>query len=128
MRKAAKDLLSAQKLLEAGGDCLGNAVYCAQQCAEKSLKAWLVYHGTIPKKTHDLGALVESCIALDPQFDSIYDDADSLNPFSTLFRYPNEQGEETDPEPAKAKLAIGKAENIFSFVKLKISELFEGTQ
>ena len=42
-----------------------------------------------------------------------------------LYRYPSELEYDMEPEPEKAKLAIEKAERIFSFVKMRISELFE---
>jgi HEPN domain-containing protein len=43
-----------------------------QQSAEKILKAFLIYSGINPKKTHDLEELRVACEAFDKSFDEFY--------------------------------------------------------
>ena len=52
MAKAVEDLACAIVLSGAGHE--GSALFHCQQCAEKSLKAFLTWHGRPFRKTHDL--------------------------------------------------------------------------
>jgi len=57
--KAENDLKNAAHTLKMGSDCPTDTVcFHAQQCAEKYVKALLVWRGVDFPKTHDLGALV----------------------------------------------------------------------
>ena len=88
MFKAGQDLESSKVLLQAANPLFDIAIYHTQQCAEKSLKAFMAYHGMEISKIHDLKSLLEKCINIDTSFDELYDDCIYLNPFSTLYRYP----------------------------------------
>ncbi|MEX0815619.1 MAG: HEPN domain-containing protein [Dongiaceae bacterium] len=56
--KAENDLKNAAHTLKMGSDCPTDTVcFHAQQCAEKYVKALLVWRGVDFPKTHDLGAL-----------------------------------------------------------------------
>lgn len=112
--KAENDLKSAKKLIEGTDPIYDTSIYHAQQCAEKALKAYLSYKDQPIQKTHDVQFLVELCIELDEIFESIMEDAILLNPYSTLFRYPDII---LEPEKEDVIDAIEKAENILHFVK-----------
>ncbi len=57
--KAEEDLKTAAHLLKLGSSCpTATVCFHAQQCAEKYLKAYLVYRGTPFPKTHDIEDLV----------------------------------------------------------------------
>jgi len=116
--KADHDLLSAQKLAEGDSPILDTAVYHAQQCAEKALKAYLAYKQQPVQRTHDVALLVELCCAFDENFKALLDDAKELTPYSTAFRYPDLMA---DPEESDVIDAIQKAANILNFVKGKLS-------
>ena len=64
--------------------------YHTQQCAEKSLKAYLIAKETDPPHTHDLVELVRLCIAYEASFSTIQPYCVSLNPYGVHVRYPNE--------------------------------------
>ena len=112
--KAENDLKSAKKLMEGKNYISDTAIYHCQQCAEKALKAFLLYNQKEIKKTHDLELLIELCIEIDNEFDELYDFAVTLAPYSTLFRYP---GEVIEPEKKDVYDAINKAERIYNFVQ-----------
>lgn len=105
--KAEHDLLSSKKLYAGNDPILDTAVYHTQQCAEKSLKAYLAFRGEPTIKTHDLNELVNHCTDFDPSFNFLHDFADDLNPYSTIFRYP---GDLLMPEGSDVESAIETAE------------------
>ena len=74
----------------------------AQQCAEKYLKAYLIYKEVEFEKIHDLGDLVSLCSTKDPGFKEIYDTVKELTPFAVDVRYPGVYKEITLGEARKA--------------------------
>ena len=70
----------------------------AQQCAEKYLKARLCEAGVPFAKTHDLVALLEMALPLEPGWESVRENLAFLSDFAVTFRYP---GESADPETAR---------------------------
>ncbi len=59
---AEADLIIAKAVLDLPDLCIVGVLYHSQQCAEKALKAFLVFHQTSFKKTHDLVELVKACV------------------------------------------------------------------
>ena len=82
------------------------AAYHAQQSAEKSLKAYLVFCRTDFPYTHNLSRLVELCQKLREWPDSLLD-AEELTPYAITARYP---GEDRPVTRAEAQRAIEIAE------------------
>lgn len=111
--KAGNDLESAKYLLTSEKKLYDIIVYHCQQSAEKSLKAFLAYNRQELNKTHDLKTLLDECKDILPQFNDILDDCIFLNPFATLYRYP--EGDLT-PSLEEVEKAISTAEKIISFV------------
>ena len=60
----------------------------AQQCAEKYLKARLILGNVFFSKTHDLLALFEDIIILEPHWEYIRDGLGNLNSYAVALRYP----------------------------------------
>lgn len=112
--KAENDLKSAIKLNSGNDPITDTAIYHTQQCAEKSLKAYLAYNDYEIDKTHQLKTLLNRCISINSDFDKLIPDANFLSPFATLYRYPDEV---LFPEKEDVDSAIVKADNIFRFVK-----------
>jgi HEPN domain-containing protein len=73
------------------------ACFHAQQCAEKYLKARLCEAGMSFQKIHDLVALLEQVLAVEPSWESFREDLAYLSDFAVNFRYP---GESADRESA----------------------------
>jgi HEPN domain-containing protein len=58
LKKAALDLYTAQHLISAGElNLRADAVFHAQQAAEKALKGFLAWHDVPFRKTHNIGEL-----------------------------------------------------------------------
>ena len=82
--------------------------YHAQQCAEKSLKAYLVSHRIDFPYTHNISRLLELCDDRD-RWGAALLDAEVLSVYAITTRYPGEDEEVTRDE---ALLAIELAETV----------------
>jgi HEPN domain-containing protein len=91
----------------------GLCAFHCQQAAEKALKAFLAWSNEPPFRTHDLPALLDRCLALEPAFVALQPVAETLDVYLTAGRYPD-----TEPEPssAEAEEAIQLAEQLLTFV------------
>ncbi len=69
--KAAHDLKGARILSTDPEGPLDLAIYHCQQAGEKSVKAFLVFRGLTPAKTHDIRRLAVEASALEPRFDQL---------------------------------------------------------
>lgn len=70
----------------------------AQQCAEKYLKARLCEAGIEFAKVHDLVALLEQALRVEPLWEAHRADLAALTDYAVSFRYP---GESADKESAR---------------------------
>lgn len=113
LNKARRDLLSAKRLARGSDPYLDTAVYHCQQCAEKAIKGWLVYHDRSFKKTHDLRLLVTLASEIEPTFNEWFDAAEHITPYATAYRYP---GEILEPDEDEYKGAIKAATGFYGFV------------
>ena len=87
------------------------ASYHCQQCAEKALKAILLFHDKEPLKTHDLKVLCKMCQDIDSTFANISTQCAHLNPYGVAVRYPDE----LSPDEGMVKLAINDAQQVYDF-------------
>ena len=79
------------------------ACFHSQQCIEKYMKARL-QEAEIPfGKTHDLIALIELCIPIEPLWEAFRTSLKILNSYAVDFRYP---GESATREEAKEAVSI----------------------
>ncbi len=116
LKIAVDDLASAKGLFKL--ELLGTSAYHCQQCAEKMLKAYLVYRKINVNKTHDLVSLTLQCKKFDQTFEKILYDAKDLKPYTVAFRYPSEYD---IPDIEDMQSAIEKTIKIYNFVKRKIN-------
>ncbi|MCK5241929.1 HEPN domain-containing protein [bacterium] len=85
---ADENLLLAQHALTLSSSCPYRLIaYHAQQCAEKYLKAYLVYHLTDFPHTHDIQNLLELC-SENAEWPISLDTAKILTAYAVTTRYP----------------------------------------
>ncbi len=98
LRKADHDLLNIENNLAAKDVPWDTVCFHAQQVAEKVLKAFLAYHGRNLSKTHDLIALLASCVNIDRTLSDFEVDCRKLTSYGVAARYPDDLFEpgETD--------------------------------
>lgn len=91
-----------------------------QQCVEKYLKAFLIYHIKEIRKTHDIAELLTMCLEIDDTFQKLFDiNAHELTDFAIEVRYPDEL---YFPSIEETKEAIDIAEKVKEFVLKKLKE------
>jgi HEPN domain-containing protein len=100
-----------------GNDYYRSAIYDAQQCAEKSLKGYLMYKEVPLQKTHNLRILLQLCVDLDASFSEISFEVFEINGLDVKFRYPGESPFRADK--ALAELVVECSTKIFAFVASK---------
>ena len=113
LKKAKRDLETAQRLAKGPEPFLDTAIYHYHQSAEKALKGFLVFNNQRFEKTHDLSILIQSAIPFNEKFSLLFGDGETLTPYVTIFRYP---GEDTEPSKEEFDNAAKAANNIFNFI------------
>jgi HEPN domain-containing protein len=76
------------------------AVFHAQQCAEKYLKAILEESGISFGRTHDLLVLHQQILPVQPSWAILQPLLISLNPFAVVYRYPGASAKKADARDA----------------------------
>jgi HEPN domain-containing protein len=91
-----------------------------QQCCEKYLKAFLIFHGKEYPKTHRIAVLISICSQLDPEFSVLMTwGIDRLTRYAISLRY----GEEFyDPTLEETYKAIEIAGRVREFVLLRLQQ------
>ena len=78
IKKAENDLLNIENNLVAERVPWDTVCFHAQQAAEKALKGFLVFHGQMPPKTHDLVGLLGRCAKVHQALARLEDDCWAL--------------------------------------------------
>jgi HEPN domain-containing protein len=122
LQKAESDIKVARHILEMDDPPTDAICFHCQQAIEKYLKAFLTCHDVQVKKTHDLGMLLEMCLEIDKEFESMdKGKIASLTPFAVEIRYPDEIYTPTIDESKNALETALKVKEIV-FKKLNIEE------
>jgi len=89
-----------------------------QQCVEKHLKAFLIFHEKEIRRTHIIAEIIRECIEIDSEFRKLFKiKAQTLTDFAVEFRYP---GHALLPSIEETKEAIEIAEKVKEFVIEKL--------
>ena len=91
------------------------ACFFAQQCIEKYLKARLVEAGVPFPKTHDLEALLDLVLSVEPLWEAFRAKLGELTSFAAAFRYPGESATRD-----MARTAVGDATGIRRQMRLDL--------
>ena len=118
LTKARKDLHFAKEALREGEEYADMACFHAQQAAEKTLKAYLVWLDIEFPKTHVLEDLLDLIAQRDDAFEPFREDLEALTPFAVETRYP----EFSLPAVEEAKSAVETATNVLEFIKTLLPE------
>lgn len=105
--RAAADLESAGILLAAARPRRDTALFHCQQAVEKVWKAFLFWHDSPFRKTHDLRELGQACVDVDSSLTDLARRAEELTPFAWVFHYPGEM-EQPEADEAEDALALAR--------------------
>jgi HEPN domain-containing protein len=108
LTKAARDIATGEYEMTASPPFTGDAVLHAQQAVEKSLKAFLTWHGQVFRKTHNLVELGGECAEIDTSLEPLLRTAAPLTEYAWRYRYPLDPEEPSVDEAAEA-LAIARS-------------------
>lgn len=101
IHKAEEDWAVAQRSARARNHPSHDAaVFHAQQCAEKYLKARLEEASLAFARTHDLLILHQVVLPLEPTWQVLQSHLAFLNPFAVAYRYPGISATKTDAKDA----------------------------
>ncbi len=115
--KADEDLIVARLVLREGHTA--HACFLAQQCIEKSLKAYLLATAHKYPRTHKLVDLLHECIGFDQAFSQFLADCAVVDQYYIPTRYPDSvpgNAQLDSPNASKAEEAITASERILRFV------------
>ena len=118
-RKAEDDFLVATDLLRAHKRPFVSAVcFHAQQAVEKYIKACLVLHRIVFRKTHDVSELVA---LLPSQYapDLAKEEQEQLSEYAVIARYPGEEERITFDD---AEEAVGIAQKARAYFRRRLAE------
>lgn len=102
--KAEGDFATAQRELRARTTPnFDAACFHAQQCAEKYLKARLQEAAIPIPYTHDLIALLNVLLPVEPAWSTLVSDLRALSVFAVMFRYPGSSADRTLARDALAR-------------------------
>ena len=119
MDKARLDLGAGDADLSPDPPFCGDAMFHAQQAAEKALKAFLAWHENPFRKTHDLRELFGACCGADPSLVSLGERAEGLTPYAWVFRYP---GDSEEPTREEAENALGLAREVYAAILTRLPD------
>ena len=117
--RASRDLAGGDVDLRAEPALTGDAVFHAQQAAEKSMKGFLTWHGRPFRKTHNLTELGGACVEMDPALEPLLRSASTLTEFAWRYRYP---GEPEEPELMEAEAALSLARDVYGALLTPLPE------
>jgi HEPN domain-containing protein len=115
--KSDEDLRVARIILQADTSLAASALYHCQQAAEKALKGFLVWHGQVIRKTHDLERIGREVTTIDPSLAPVVADAVPLSTFAWLVRYP---GAGVVPDQRMIDSGLQAAEAVFTAIRQRL--------
>ncbi len=116
IEKAEEDRLVVQQLVAADSTARGAIGFHCQQAAEKFIKAYLIFLGIDPERTHNLEFLVERCSSIDKDFSNI--NLMNLTDYGVEARYP---GDFLEPSVIEIETLIQIVDSIREKVLQKIT-------
>jgi HEPN domain-containing protein len=119
LERARADLDACDALIAVG--LPAEALFHAQQCAEKAMKAVLTWHQVSFKKTHDLDELKQMCLPLAEDATAHLAGIERLSQYAWRFRYP---GAPYSPERTEAEEARHAAGRLLDAVAARLESQF----
>ncbi len=117
LEKGEHDLLAIDGMLAASTIPWDVVAFHAQQAAEKYLKGFLVAHGQVVPRIHDLVALLARCREHDATLGAFIADCERLTSLGWISRYPDSPGE---PDESDARDAVAIARRLCDAVRQRM--------
>jgi HEPN domain-containing protein len=111
--RAAEDRRAGEVDFTADPPLLADIVFHAQQLAEKSLNAFLVWHDQPFRHTHDLIEIGNQCVGIDSSLSTLARRAAVHTEYAWRYRYP---GATDVPPVAEAREALDLAREVYDAI------------
>ncbi len=122
LQKAERDLQAAKDLLQHAEPVTDAICFHSQQCAEKYLKAFLIFHQKEVPRTHNIAWLILQCAEIHSDFlELLQGDVPLLTTYAVEVRYPDFEPD-LFPTVTEAQHAVELAEEVKAFVLSKLGE------
>ncbi len=115
LKKASEDFRRVPLRLKEGD--IEDAAFHLQQSIEKALKAFLLLNKWTLKKIHDLEALLDEVVQLEPSFEKFRSLAQKVTGYYLVERYP---GFEEGPPLEEVKTDFQKAKALMKEIQKKV--------
>ena len=110
IEKAESDYRTAEREARVRqGPSYDVACFHSQQCAEKYLKALLIYHRVFFRPIHDLEVLLELALPVAFDLETIRDSLLLLNDYAVDIRYPGESATKEEAHDAVKSMRLVRA-------------------
>ena len=109
VRRALNDLRAAELC---AAELPAEALFHCQQAVEKFLKAFLAWHQTPFRKTHELRELAMMCSGIDKTLEASLEAAIALSQYAWRFRYPGAPYEPDADEAARGRALAEKVREV----------------
>ena len=119
--KANNDLMMIENEFHSENPVTDGICFHAQQSVEKYLKAFLVANQIEFPQTHNIGIILNLCIKVDPDFQSLRESV-TLTRYATGFRYPDDF---YIPSIEESRKSFKIAKNVRKFVIEKLKDFGE---
>jgi len=113
LTRARDDLRAGEVDLGAAPPLTADAVFRAQQVAEKAMKGLLTWHSKVFRKSHNLTEIGALCLAIDSTLGPLLGRAATLTDYAWKFRYP---GEPEVPPLSEAQSALALARQVYEAI------------
>ncbi|MBI4334179.1 MAG: HEPN domain-containing protein [Chloroflexi bacterium] len=118
VQKAESDLKTGKDEMATADPATDTVCFHMQQCAEKYLKAFLIYHGHEITRTHNIASLIDTCSEIEAQFSGLLElGAHKLTRYAVAVRCPDEV---LFPSMEHAREAVALAEKVKEVVLAKL--------
>jgi HEPN domain-containing protein len=107
-KKAENDLRTAEHTMTMVEPPYDTVCFHSQQCAEKYMKGFLIFHEVDFPKTHSIEDLVLLCKDIAPSLESEIGDIEVLSIYAVETRYPSEMYYEIPEEKAREAIEFAK--------------------
>jgi HEPN domain-containing protein len=107
-KKAENDIRTAEYTMTMDNPPYDTVCFHAQQCAEKYIKGFLIFHEIDFPKTHSIEDLVLLCEDIAPSLESEIGDVEVLSIYAVETRYPSEMYYEMPKEKAYEAIELAK--------------------
>jgi len=120
LQKADNGMKIAKDQMQTKDPVTDMVCFHMQQACEKYLKTFLISRGSEYPRTHDIGALIDACARLDPDFRVLEGwGVDTLTAYAVELRYSEDF---FMPSEEETKAAIELGEKVREFVLGKLRE------